>query len=265
MSNKEEQNAYYVPGAILLAGFIIAGAIYFSNKDSASPTAINKPSAPAKTNTSGAPKAITENDHILGNPNAQVKIVEYSDTECPFCKRFHVTMHNIIDSYGKDGKVAWVYRHFPLDALHKKARKEAEATECAAELGGNTSFWAMLDTIYTKSPGNDGLDASLLPIFAKEIGLDVAKFNTCLSSGKMAATVEAQYQDGIKAGARGTPYNVIVVDNALSKATVTTLTNFIAQSGLGENISISTDNKRIVLNGALPETILKSVIDAIIK
>ncbi len=265
MSHQQEQSVYYVPGAILLAGFIIAGSIYFSNKDTSAPTAVNKPNTAAKTTTAGAPKAISADEHILGNPNAEVKIVEYSDIECPFCIRHQKTMNNIIDAYGKDGKVAWVYRHFPLDQLHPKARKEAEATECAAELGGNTSFWAMLNTIYSKTPGNNGLDAAQLPVFAKEIGLDVAKFNTCLSSGKMARTVEAQYQDGLKAGARGTPYSVVVLNNALNKSTETALTNFISQNGLGDNITISNDKKRIVLNGALPEAVLKTLIDTLTK
>lgn len=260
MSHQQEQSVYYVPGAILLAGFIIAGAIYFSNKDTSAPAAANKPDTPAKTTTAGAPKAISADEHILGNPNAEIKIVEYSDTECPFCIRHQKTMNNIIDTYGKDGKVAWVYRHFPLDQLHPKARKEAEATECAAELGGNKSFWAMLNTIYSKTPGNNGLDAAQLPIFAKEIGLDVAKFNTCLSSGKMASVVEAQYQDGLKAGARGTPYSVMVLNNAISKTTETKI-----NSSLGENITISSDKKRIVLNGALPETMMKTLIDILIK
>ena len=267
MPNKQEQSVYYVPGAILLAGFIIAGAIYFTNKDNSDGTAVNKPNTPVKTApaTGAAPKAVSADEHIFGNPNAEVKIVEYSDTECPFCKRFHTTLHSIIDTYGKDGKVAWVYRHFPLDSLHSKTRKEAEATECANELGGNKSFWAMLDKIYTETPSNNGLDAAQLPVFAKAIGLDVTKFNTCLSSGKMASVVDAQYQDGLKAGARGTPYNVIVLNDTLSKSAESTITNFVTQNGLTSNVSISSDKKRVVLNGALPEQVIKAIIDAIIK
>lgn len=264
MTQKQDQSVYYVPGAILLAGFIIAGAIYFTQKGD-SPSVVNKPNTPAKTNTAGAPAPISADEHILGNPNADVVIIEYSDTECPFCKRHQTTMNNIIDAYGKDGQVAWVYRHFPLDALHSKARKEAEATECVNELGGNTAFWKMLNTIYTKTPGNNGLDAAQLPIFAKEAGVDVTKFNTCLSSGKYASKVEEQYQDGIKAGARGTPYGVVVLKSALSKTAESKISNFIAQRGLGDNVSISSDKKRIVVSGALPETVLKTIIDSIIK
>src|SRR6185436_7093141 len=94
-----------------------------------------------ETNTVGnrvEMEPVTEKDHILGNPNAEVIMVEYSDLECPFCKEFHSTLRRVMNEYGKDGKVAWVYRHFPIDSLHPKARKEAEATECAAELGGES-------------------------------------------------------------------------------------------------------------------------------
>jgi protein-disulfide isomerase len=105
---------------------------------------------------------VTEKDFIVGNPNAEIKIVEYSDTECPFSKRFHQTMLDIMKEYEAGGKVAWVYRYFPLDGLHQKARHEAEAVACAAEQGGNTKFWEYLDLLFKITPSNDGLDSSLL-------------------------------------------------------------------------------------------------------
>lgn len=105
---------------------------------------------------------VTPNEHIKGNPNAEVFVIEYSDPECPFCKRFHETMKSVMQEYGDTGKVAWVYRHFPLDALHTKARKEAEAFECAAELGGNVKFWEYADKLFEITPSNDGLDPKLL-------------------------------------------------------------------------------------------------------
>jgi len=255
----EQKNNLYIPAAILLAGFVIAGAVYFTNKT-------DSPSGGQVTTETKLPfKEVSESDHILGNPNAPIVILEYSDTECPFCKVYHTTMHSIIDSYGKDGKVAWVYRHFPLDSLHSKTRKEAEATECANELGGNKGFWSMIDKIYTNTPSNDGLDAKLLPTYAKEIGLDQTKFNECLSSGKYAASVEAQYQDGIKAGAQGTPYNVMLLKTALSTTTESYINSFITQNRLSNNVVIISDKKEIILNGALPFDFIKTIIEAIIK
>ncbi|MEK7118005.1 MAG: thioredoxin domain-containing protein [Patescibacteria group bacterium] len=110
-------------------------------------------------------------DHVLGNTNADVLMVEYSDPECPFCKRFHETMHQVVDHYGKNGNVAWVYRHYPIDQLHSKARKEAEAMECASEQGGNDAFWKYADKLFEVTPSNNGLDAAQLPVIAAMVGL----------------------------------------------------------------------------------------------
>ncbi|MFH1454747.1 MAG: thioredoxin domain-containing protein [bacterium] len=257
----QQKNNLVIPAAILLAGFAIATGIYLSNK-SDTPN-VNTDNTVKQSGISIKP--VSKEDHILGNPDAPVTIVEFSDTECSFCKRFQTTMQTVIDNYGKDGKVAWVYRHFPLDSLHSKARKEAEATECANELGGNTAFWKMLDTIYANTPGNNGLDATKLPEFAKSSGVDVTKFNTCLASGKYAATVEADFQDGVKAGAQGTPYNVLVLKDKLSSDAENTIQDFVAKNGLAQNIIISSTKKEVVLSGALPVEMINTILDAILK
>lgn len=159
-------------------------------------------------------KPVGSEDHIRGNADAPIKIVEYSDFECPFCKSFQPTLNQVMKDYGKDGKVAWIYRHFPLDQLHSKARKEAQATECAAELGGNSAFWAYADRLFEIAPSNNELDLALLPKVAQDVGLDQIKFEACLAGdqngGKYAAHIEADAKDGAKAGATGTPYTLIL-------------------------------------------------------
>ncbi len=152
---------------------------------------------------------VEKDDHIKGDINkAKVALIEYSDTECPFCQRFHPTVQQLTEEYGND--LAWVYRHFPLDQIHSKARKEAEATECAAELGGNEGFWAMLDKIFEVTPANNGLDLAILPDLAEEVGLNRAQFTECLDSGKYADKIEEHYQSGLKAGVSGTPGSFLV-------------------------------------------------------
>jgi protein-disulfide isomerase len=162
----------------------------------------------------GAVKPVTKKDHIRGDPSAPVKVVEFSDFECPFCKRVHPTLNRITKEYGETGKVALVYRHFPLDSLHKKARKEAQASECANELGGNNAFWAYADKLFEITPSNDGLDPSLLPKIAKDVGLDRGKFETCLAGdargGKYAERIESDVQDATASGGEGTPYVVVI-------------------------------------------------------
>lgn len=207
--------SYAVPFAIVIAGLAIAGAIYFGdNKKGALPAVA---AGDTKANTA-AIDPVTPTDHILGNPNAKIVIVEYSDTECPFCKSFHGTMNRIIGEYGNGGKVAWAYRHFPIPK-HTKAPKEAEATECANKLGGNVKFWEYTNKIFEITTGNDQLDPAELPKIAQAIGLDVTAFNACLASGEMKAIVDANIASGNKAGVRGTPHSIVLVD----KKVVTTI------------------------------------------
>jgi len=149
-------------------------------------------------------------DHIRGNPAAPVTLIEYSDFECPFCKRFHVTMKQLMDEF--KGQLKWVYRHFPLDEIHPvKARKEAAASECAAELGGNDAFWKFTDRFYELTPSNNKTDIdTVLPQIAREIGLDAAKFASCLASGRHDRRVEEDLQNAYATGGRGTPWSIIV-------------------------------------------------------
>lgn len=162
-------------------------------------------------------KPVGVDDHIRGNPEAPVKLVEFSDFECPFCKRAHHTLQQVMAAYGESGDVAWVYRHFPLDSLHKKARKEAQASECANELGGNDAFWAYADRLFEVTPSNDRLDLSLLPQIAEDVGLDRAKFEACLAGdergGKYADRIESDYQDAVTSGGTGTPFTVVIAPN----------------------------------------------------
>lgn len=148
-------------------------------------------------------------DHIYGNPDAKVSLIEYSDFECPFCKRFHPTAKRLVEVY--DGKVNWVYRHFPLAFHNPGAQKQAEGSECAADLGGNDAFWKYTDLIYERTRSNGkGFPLNRLVPLAKEIGLDERKFQACLDGGKMAARVGEDYTEGTQIGITGTPGNVLL-------------------------------------------------------
>lgn len=206
-----------VPIAVVIAGALIAVSLYFANTKSNSVSV--KPNVPGTTTGTVTMRPVTSEDWILGNPNAELIIVEYSDTECPYCKQYHSTLRRVMDEYGQTGKVAWVYRHFPIDSLHAKARKEAEALECAGELGGQVKFWEYTHLLYQTTPSNDGLDLSELPKMAKTVGLDVNAFNTCLSSGRHAEKVQRDYDDAVAAGGRGTP-NTILITKDGTKTTV---------------------------------------------
>lgn len=166
----------------------------------------------------GIVEPVTSRDHIRGNPAAPVKLIEFADTECPLCKRFHPTLKRLVDDYPE--KVAWAFRHLPIVEIHPKAPKEAEATECAAELGSEAKFWAYLDRLYEITPSNNRLDPAELPRIAQHVGLERAPFDQCLASGRHAARVAADVIDAFAAGAPGTPYTVVVAPNGKPFAVV---------------------------------------------
>lgn len=176
---------------------------------------------------------VNDADWVRGERGAKISLIEFSDLECPFCKQFHATMQDLLAQY--PGDVNWVYRHFPLTSLHTKAPKEAEAAECAGELGGNDGFWKYIDEVFAVTPSNDNLDLAQLPEIADQIGLDKDEFNSCLTAGKYANKVGDQYEQAVSAGGQGTPYTVIL-------------------SG----------DQKIPVSGAVPLSQLKSIIDSLL-
>jgi protein-disulfide isomerase len=200
------KSQYVLPLTIVIAGALIAGAVFLAGKSS-TPT----PSTAGQNGQITARAYDPAVDHILGNPNAKVKVVEYMDLECPHCQAFNTTMHQIMDYYGTSGNVAWVQRPFPLAQIHSKAPEEAEAAECAAAQGGDTAYFKYTDQIFAITPSDNGLDLAQLPIVAQQIGLNVTTFNTCLSSGTYAKKVQDSYNEAISEGGQGTPYILIMV------------------------------------------------------
>ncbi|NOS67417.1 MAG: DsbA family protein, partial [Candidatus Peribacteraceae bacterium] len=147
-------------------------------------------------------------DHIRGNPKAKVTVIEYSDFECPFCKRHAPTMDQVLATYKNDVNI--VYRHFPL-SFHPNAQKLAEASECAAELGGNDGFWKYHDEVFNSTAPNAAqATPERFADIAKKIGVNEAKFKQCIDSGKFAQYITDQEQEGITAGVQGTPGNFVI-------------------------------------------------------
>ena len=154
---------------------------------------------------------LTGDDRIRGNKNAKVALIEYSDIECPFCKRFHPTMQQVMKEYGD--KVKWVYRDYPL-SFHANAQKEAEAGWCISELGGNDAFWKYLDLIFERTTANGtGFALDKLGPLAKEVGVDQTKFQSCLDYGKYTKKVQEQMAQGTAEGVTGTPGTIILAAN----------------------------------------------------
>ena len=87
---------------------------------------------------------INDSDWVLGNKDGEISIIEHTDLDCPFCKRFHGTMHEVVDNYPN---VGWALRHFPLTQLHPDAVNKAKTAECVGDVGGNDKFWKFVDEL----------------------------------------------------------------------------------------------------------------------
>ncbi len=187
---------------------VVAGAQVGSGGNTAAAGAAAQPQVPQ---ASAKKPEVTNADYFRGNKNAKVTLVEYSDFECPFCKRFHPTMLQVMKEYSD--KIKWVYRHYPL-SFHANAQKEAEAAECAGKLGGNDAFWKYTDAIFERTTSNGtGFALDKLTPLAKELGLNESSFKQCLDSSEMAKKVKDQMAKGTEEGVTGTPGTIILAAN----------------------------------------------------
>lgn len=260
-----------IPTAIVIAGAIIAISIIWTKSPS-----IPKQTASVADSFETQVKPLSNTDYVIGNPNAKVKIIEYSDPSCPFCKVFHNTMRKIMSDYGTTGNVAWAYRHYTLDKpdasgfiLHPNAGKEAQAIECAGSLGGNEKFWKFTNRLYEVTPSvtgqnPKGLDPKELPKIAEYSGINVTDFNNCLATEKFKEKVESDFTDGVNIGIQGTPSSIIVLDKAFPASVKEKLMQVYEpyKNSQGEYpIRLSSDSKMILMGGALPIETVKATID----
>lgn len=207
-----------IPLAIVFGFGLIALAIYFSgfgnNQTTNNTNVATTPTTNTTTNAKIRP--VDETDHIKGNPNAPILVVEYSDYDCPFCKQFHETMTRIMDEYGVGGNVAWVYRQFPIAQLHPNSERISQAALCVGDLGGNDAFWSYSDLIFAERELNEPTNISKLPEYAEKVGVKKDELIACLDSGKNRTVLDASLQDGAGAGIRGTPQSFVIVGNQMA-------------------------------------------------
>lgn len=200
-------------GAAIVTAAVVIGiaiVIAFGPKSASKGTPTNNPQQPAEVTSVPIDVAkIRQNDRIRGDiSTAQVAVIEYSDSDCPFCARFHTTMQDIVKDY--NGKVAWVYRYFPLASLHPNATTEAVALECVADLGGNDDFNKYLDILINTTLNADPKSNETLTTFAMAQGINTDLFTACMKGTKAAARVKADTEEAQKIGAQGTPFSIIV-------------------------------------------------------
>ena len=152
-------------------------------------------------------KISADNDPIIGNSNAPITIIEFSDFQCPFCAKFHIqTLPKIMDEYIKEGKVKLVFRDFPIQSIHSNALLASVAAECANEEG---KFKEMHDKLFENQNewNNKNTDDVIILFnqYSSEMGIEKEKFDSCIKNGKYIKEIQKDLEDGRTYGISGTP------------------------------------------------------------
>lgn len=232
-----------IPVSIVIAGAFVGFGLFMSGGQGGGtvaevPTANPQQAQAEPSDNTGKVDPVTNEDWIKGNPDAPIKIVEFSDYDCPFCSRFHATMDEIVEE--SNGQVAWVYRHFPLEQLHPQAAAVSLAAECVGSLGGNDAFWQFSDRYFEVRGARDATPhGELIPQLVTETGVDQNAFTSCFEEATFASKITAHSADAIETGGRGTPWSILInedgktfpVNGAQPKASVEQLINFALQEG----------------------------------
>lgn len=232
---------------LIVAAFFI-GALYtkVENLKAEKASAVSNPpqaGAPqAPQQLSGSIEVSIDDDPILGDKNAKVTVIDFSDYECPFCKKyFDETFSQIKKDYIDTGKLKYVYRDLPL-SFHQNAHKEAQAAECARGQGGDGTYFKYHDEIFKRTISNGtGLALDQLQVIANDIGLNGSALQSCLDSEKYKAEVDKDLADASAYGATGTP------------------SFFIGKSSSSDKF------KGTILVGAQPFAAFKTIIDEQLK
>jgi protein-disulfide isomerase len=253
--SQEQSSSPAIPIAIVVGFGMIALAIFFTNGRDVAPTQVTQevPES-AEEVTSAGPRPVDETDYIRGNPNAPILLIEYSDYDCPFCKQFHSTMKQVMEDFGVDGRVAWVYRQFPIEQLHPNSPRISEAALCVGDIGGQTAFWQFSDLIFEQREFDAPTNVVRLPDYAERVGVDRDAYNACMNSGRMQQAVLDSVKDGFDAGIRGTPYTYVVAGN--QQAVINGARSYETISGIVNNLIEQLNGNFDPENPQLPEELV---------
>ncbi|MCA9392271.1 DsbA family protein [candidate division WWE3 bacterium] len=242
-------NNIAVPVSIVVAGLVISAGLFFGLQKSGNilgqnnvpqdNTATDTP-IPTPTEAPAIVSISVDDDPVLGDANAPVTMIEFSDYECPYCKRnFEDTFPQIVENYIDTGMVKYVFRDLPLYFHDPAATKEANIANCAREQGGDEMYYKMHDALYTATGSNGaGFTDAVLDDIVNDLGLDGDALKTCYEEERYATEITSDANDAAAVGANGTP------------------TFFIGASDPSGTIQ----GERVV--GALPYASVKAVIDS---
>lgn len=163
---------------------------------------------------SSVPAVSGERDFVRGPLDARFSLIEYSDYECPFCKRFHATAR---DFFEQQPNLNWAYRHFPLSSHEPQATRAAIIAECTGDALGAEAYWAFNDQYFAATrSGGRGMAGETARGLAERIGVPAATLDACQETPELAERVRESFAEGRSAGVTGTP-GIFIRDNETNR------------------------------------------------
>jgi protein-disulfide isomerase len=248
--DEKQNNKIIIAGAglllLILVGFAITGA-------RSEPASV----ADGPRIDLSAISTVTSEDNIRGPQNAAVKLIEYSDIECPFCQEYHEELLDLVER-DQLANFSWTYRHFPLTQIHQNAFDYAVATECAAEQNGFDDY---IDTIVNRVRGDEDLSRDDLISLADNQGLNQTSFSACLDSDSAIQRVTSEAAEAQAAGATGTPFTVFEFNRQITAAELETIQGLF---GASTRINLSDDGTKMAVGGAIGSTQIREIVNTVV-
>lgn len=195
MTLTEFQRTVRIPLLIILAGALTAVSVYSFNTSGADQASITR----------------TRDAHVYGDARAPVRIVEFSDFECPYCADLHPTLKRLIDE--SDGVVAWEFRHLPLKN-HANAEDAAYAAECVAMLGTDDAFFSYAEKLFQNQ---HSLTEELYVSLLDGTGISKDDFTQCLKDERVHMRVAEDLDAALQNGAGGTPFSIVIYEDGTTR------------------------------------------------
>lgn len=194
--NNTPKSRLNIPSAIILAGVIVASAIFLRGATPATTTGIAEGG-----DDLSLVSEVTEDDFVRGDKNAPITLIEYADFSCSFCAKFQLTLKKLVDE--SEGKIKWVYRHLPIFNL-----EAAVASSCVGKLGGENVFWQYSDILFANQ---DKLNNEYYFETAKSLDIDETKYQSCIDDKELKSKITTEFtRNKVLLGFNGTPHTVLV-------------------------------------------------------
>ncbi len=205
------KNSLLLPITIAITSIVIAIAVYVVTSQGYTPTTPITTST-TKITTVKKMLPVTIADHILGNPRAPIKIIEYTEFSCVYCARYQQTLSQIINDYGPTGDVAWVFREIPFTVNHTISLQITQAAECVAQTAGNDIFWKFVNILFDNQP----IKKIKLGQYEYAANANPNKVASCINNGIPNKRIEAVSKNAKSIGVQNIPYTIIISPNGAS-------------------------------------------------